>query len=101
MLDVIAQFDKVLDHERELALSADVDGLGVIQTEKRTLLDQLLASGAAGAETTRLKEKALANVQLIRHLVVCLKGLSAPVGPTYNAGGGQPEGTMRRSWGKL
>ena len=101
MLDVITQFEKVLDHERELALSADVDGLASIQTEKRTLLDQLLASGVAGSETARLREKALSNVQLIRHLVVCLKGLSAPVGPTYDAGGGQPEGTMRRSWGRL
>jgi hypothetical protein len=55
MSDVIAQFEKVLDHERELALSADVDGLGLIQTEKRTLLDQLLASGAAGTETARLR----------------------------------------------
>ena len=101
MFDVAAEFDKALDHERKLALSADVDGLGAIQEEKRALLDQLLSSGAASTETARLREKATSNVQLIRHLVACLQGLSAPVGPTYNAGGGRPSSAPSRSWGRL
>ncbi|MDB4973016.1 MAG: hypothetical protein JWN48_1357 [Myxococcaceae bacterium] len=101
MLEVVVEFEKALDHERALALRADVDGLASIQEDKRALLDQLLASGAGEQETQRLREKALANVQLIRHLVACLQGLSAPAGPTYNAGGARPSGIPSRSWGRL
>jgi hypothetical protein len=101
MLDVVAEFDKVLEHERALALSADVDGLGAIQDQKRALLDQLLVSGAPRTETEKLQKKALSNVQLIRHLVACLQGLSAPAAVTYTAGGGRPSSAMSRSWGRL
>ena len=101
MFDVAAEFEKVLDHERKLALSADVDGLGSIQEEKRALLDQLLASGVDSTKTTKLREKATSNVQLIRHLVACLQGLSAPVSPTYNAGGARQEKRNRRAHGAI
>jgi hypothetical protein len=102
MEDVVTEFAKVLETERQIALRADVDALGAIQEEKRVLLDKLLASGAPEAETENLRKKALANVQLIRHLVACLQGLSTPPGgPTYTAGGGRAAGTLSRSWGRL
>jgi len=101
MWDVVVEFEKALDHERTLALQADVDGLASIQEQKRALLDKLLNSGAPAEETQRLREKALSNVQLIRHLVACLQGLSTPAGATYNAGGARPSGMPSRSWGRL
>lgn len=101
MAALIAEFDKVLDDERALALRADVDGLASIQEEKRVVLARLIDSGVSASETSPLREKALANVQLIRHLVACLQGLSASTGPTYDASGGRPLNMMRRSWGSL
>lgn len=101
MNSLVAEFEKVLESERQFALHADVDGLGAIQEEKQALLQQLLASGATEAETRKLREKAIANIQLIRHLCSCLKGLSAPEGPTYTAAGGRNSGGMSRSWGRL
>jgi len=101
MTELVAEFAKVLESEREFALRADVDGLSAIQEEKRVLLERLLESGVSPEETSHLREKAFANVQLIRHLVVCLQGLSAPASPTYTAGGGRSMGTMRRSLGCL
>lgn len=101
MNDVVTEFSKVLDHERMLAIRADVDGLAAIQEEKRALLAELLASGAPEEVTAPLKNKALSNVQLIRHLVVCLQGLSAPPAATYTAGGGRPSNAPSRSLGRL
>lgn len=98
---IVAAFGEVLDRERALALCADVDGLAELQEEKRALLQQLLASGAPEAEAKKLKQQAISNVQLIRHLVACLQGLSSPPAATYTAGGGRPTGTMSRSWGRL
>lgn len=103
MDDMVAELTKVLDAERAVALRADVDALGAIQQEKRVLLDKLLAANVPIPECDELRKKALANVQLIRHLVACLKGISSPDDtPTYNAGGASPEVALsRRSWGRL
>ena len=101
MSEVVAEFAKVLESERAFALCADVDGLAAIQHEKRALLEQLLSAGAPADEAAKLKQQALANVQLIRHLVACLQGLCAPESTTYTAGGGRPIGAMSRSWGRL
>lgn len=101
MSEVVHEFAKVLESEREFALRADVEALAAIQDQKRTLLDQLLVSGAPEQETAKLREKALSNVQLIRHLVVCLQGLCAPESATYTSGGGRPAGAVSRSWGRL
>jgi hypothetical protein len=101
MQTVVAEFSKVLDAERAFALKADVDGLGSIQEEKRVLLQKLLASGATAAETGPLRERAMANVQLIRHLVACLQGISQPAGPTYDSGGERSTRSVSRSWGRL
>jgi len=101
MTDVVAEFAQVLASERLLALHADVDALETLQEEKREVLTRLLASDAPPEETQTLREQALANIQLIRHLVVCLQGLSAPEASTYTAEGARPLETMRRSWGRL
>jgi hypothetical protein len=101
METVVAEFTKVLDAERAFALKADVDGLGAIQDEKRVLLAKLLASGVSEADTAPLRERAMANVQLIRHLVACLQGISQPAGPTYDSGGGRSTRAVSRSWGRL
>lgn len=101
MNQLVAEFEKVLESERQFALHADVDGLGAIQGEKQVLLQQLLASGAPEAETRKLREKAMANIQLIRHLCSCLKAVSSPPGATYTAAGDRASGGMKRSWGRL
>ena len=101
MSDVIAEFAQVLETERQFALSADIDGLVSLQEHKREVLTRLLASDAPAEQTRELREQALANIQLMRHLVVCLQGLSAPEALTYTAEGSRPLETMRRSWGSL
>lgn len=101
MSDIASVFGQVLDEERQLALRADVDGLAAIQDKKRELLSQLSSSDVPEREIAELKLKALTNVQLIRHLVACLQGLSAPPAPTYTAGGARPSSNQSRSWGRL
>lgn len=95
------EFAEALATERAFALKADVDGLTAIQGVKRQLLDKLVASGASEAETAPLRERAMANVQLIRHLVACLQVLSQPAGATYDSGGGRSMRPVSRSWGRL
>ena len=101
MSDLRFEFARLLESERAFARCADVDALSAIQDEKRTVLEALLATDLSENERTTLREQALANVQLIRHLVACLHGLIAPDSPTYTAGGGRPMGAMGRSWGRL
>lgn len=101
MSEAVTEFARLLESERMHALRADVDALVAIQEEKRAALEKLLASGAPETETRRLREKALSNVQLIRHLVACLQGLSAPESPTYNADGGRASVPPRRILGRL
>jgi len=101
MSDVVLEFAQILESERLFALRADVDALSALQEPKRLLLDKLLTSEVPEAETTSLRAKALANVQLIRNLVACLHGLIVPDSATYTAGGGRPMGAMGRSWGRL
>lgn len=101
MSDVVLEFAAILESERGFALRADVDALSAIQEPKRELLQRLLASEVPEVESAKLRERALANVQLIRHLVACLHGLITPDSATYTAGGGRPVGAMGRSWGRL
>lgn len=91
----------VLERERKAAISADVDALTLIQVEKRLALTALTVDGATQEEVDSLHERALANVQLIRHLAMCLQGMLAPGGATYNAGGSRSIGPISRSWGRL
>lgn len=91
----------VLERERKAAISADVDALSLIQVEKRLALNALQMDGASPEEVETLQARAMANVQLIRHLAMCLQGMLAPSGATYNAGGARPIGAISRSWGRL
>jgi hypothetical protein len=91
----------VLERERKAAISADVDALSLIQVEKQLALTALSVDGATEEEVDSLHQRAMANVQLIRHLAMCLQGMLAPAGATYNAGGARPIGSHSRSWGRL
>jgi hypothetical protein len=91
----------VLERERKAAISADVDALSLIQDEKRLALSALAKDETSGEELASLRLRATANVQLIRHLTMCLQGMLAPHGATYNAGGARPIGSISRSWGRL
>ena len=88
-------------HARDELVQASPDLLLPDLGRAEALLARVLDSGVSASETSLLREKALSNVQLIRHLVACLQGLSASTGPTYDASGGRPLNTMRRSWGSL
>jgi len=95
-------FSSVLEREREAAVAADVDALALLQEEKRAALTELHGDEELTEdEMASLRSRAMANVQLIRHLTVCLQGMVAPQPPTYNAGGARPVGSMSRSWGRL
>lgn len=91
----------VLEREREAAISADVDTLSRIQDEKRSALSALASDEASDDELASLRTRAMANVQLIRHLTMCLQGMLAPAGATYTAVGARPTGSISRSWGRL
>ncbi len=87
----------VLERERKAAISADVDALSLIQVEKQLALTALSVDGATEEEVDSLHQRAMANVQLIRHLAMCLQGMLAPDGATYNAGGARPIRSTSRS----
>lgn len=91
----------VLERERKAAIAADVDALTRIQDEKRLALQALASDDASDEELSVLRMRAMTNVQLIRHLAMCLQGMLAPQGATYNAGGARPVGPISRSWGRL
>lgn len=95
-------FSSVLEREHHAAVTADVEALASLQDEKRAALTALHEDEELGEEElASLRARAMANVQLIRHLTVCLQGMVAPPPPTYNAGGARPVGNMSRSWGRL
>lgn len=95
-------FSSVLERERQAAITADVDALAKLQDEKRAALTALHSDEELTEdEMASLRARAMANVQLIRHLTVCLQGMVAPEAPTYTAGGARPVGAMSRSWGRL
>ncbi len=92
----------VLERERKAAISADVDALSLIQVEKRLALTALSVDGASEEEVNTLHARALANVQLIRHLAMCLQGMLTPEGvTTYNSGGARSIAPITRKWGRL
>jgi hypothetical protein len=91
----------VLERERKAAISADVDALSMLQDEKRLAMAALASDETSDDELGTLRSRAMANVQLIRHMAMCLQGMLAPTGATYTAGGARPSGPMGRSWGRL
>lgn len=95
-------FSSVLERERQAAVTADVEALAQLQEEKRLALTALHGDEELTQdELDLLRARAMANVQLIRHLTVCLQGMVAPQPATYNAGGSKPMGSVTRSWGRL
>ncbi|HEX6240762.1 MAG TPA: hypothetical protein VFZ61_07710, partial [Polyangiales bacterium] len=91
----------VLERERKAAISADVDALSKLQDEKRLAMVALGSDETSDEELGTLRMRAMANVQLIRHMAMCLQGMLAPSGATYTPGGARPSGPMGRSWGRL
>jgi len=94
-------FVALLEKERHCALCADVEGLGVIQEEKRQALAVLLDEQPSDEDLALIRAQSYENVRLIRHLVTCLQGILAPDGATYNDHGALPTGTNGRSRGRL
>src|SRR5687767_9248515 len=101
MGEAVTSLSSVLERERQAALAADVDALAQLQEEKRLALTALGAEEVSDDEIGSLRTRAMANVQLIRHLTVLLQGMVAPQAPTYTAGGARGMGSMSRSWGRL
>ena len=101
MGQAVSVLSSVLERERNAALAADVDLLARLQDEKRLALTALHGDEASDEELDSLRGRAMANVQLIRHLTMCLQGMLAPQGATYTAGGARPSGIPGRSWGRL
>lgn len=101
MGQAVSTMSSVLERERKAALAADVDALARLQEEKRLALSALHEDEASAEELDGLRGRAMANVQLIRHLTMCLQGMLAPQGATYTAGGARPSGLPGRSWGRL
>ncbi len=101
MDDVIATLDRLLEHERSAALQADVDALVELQERKSSLIGRLTQSHAEDDRLQALRERASANVQLIRHLVACLNGILMSDGTTYTAQGRHPSSCYGRSRGHL
>ena len=101
MGQAVSAMSSVLERERKAALAADVDLLAKIQDEKRLALSALHSDEASAEELDSLRGRAMANVQLIRHLTMCLQGMLAPQGATYTPGGARPSALPGRSWGRL
>ncbi len=90
MQDAARHFLTLLDRERQAACEADVEGLVAIQGEKSDVLVRLRAEGASDELLEQLTAAAEANIVLMRHLVLCLRGLIEGVDEptsTYNATG--------------
>lgn len=77
----------VLDREKHAAAHADVESLLSIQTEKRAALDRLRACAPPAEVLASLQDKARGNVALIRHLVLCLRGVVGGDAAVYGPSG--------------
>jgi hypothetical protein len=88
MSDEARAFADALERERVAAASADVDALTQIQLEKQALLSQMPQARLGDSDISELISRAQANIGLIRHLVVCLRGcVDGDAEPTYTAAG--------------
>jgi len=89
MNDAARHFLSLLDQERQAACQADVDTLVSVQEEKARVLASLQAEGASNELLDQLAAAAEANIILMRHLVLCLRGLIEGVqgSDTYDASG--------------
>jgi hypothetical protein len=87
--DAARHFLSLLDRERDAACQADVEALVAIQDEKTEVLARLRTEGTPNDMLEHLTAAAEANIVLMRHLVLCLRGLIEGVdeASTYNASG--------------
>jgi len=88
--DAARHFLMLLERERRAACDADVEELIAIQDEKSQVLARLRIEGASDDLLEQLTAAAEANIVLMRHLVLCLRGLIEGMDEptsTYNASG--------------
>lgn len=87
MVCAAPSLEHLLEEERRAALRADTEALAALQDEKRAALSRLLAEGLAGEDLERIRQKAAANLGLMRHLAACLAGMLSKEAPTYQPNG--------------
>lgn len=97
MTGELDEFSRLLQQENRALREADVGRLVELQQQKRAALDAMKDRGVDVPD--EVAEAARCNVALMRHLVQCLRGMSAQDPEvTYNAAGQRsphPEGTSR------
>lgn len=83
-----AELSQLLTEEREAAVGARVERLLELQHDKQRAIDRLRAESGLDELPAELLQRARTNVQLIQHLVQCLRGLSGTdADATYGAKG--------------
>ena len=82
--DAVSRFRDVLGAERDAARRADTSALVALQEMKRQALDEVRAASPTPEVWDELAELARANLELMRHLVSCLRGIVGEPG-TYGA----------------
>ena len=80
MPEVVAPFRDALAVEREAVRRADVDALVTIQHEKRAALEELQKAGVPKEIRDAFAREAKVNLELMHHLVSCLRGIVAAEG---------------------
>lgn len=87
-MDVAARFEKLLEHERVAAISADLAALEALQGEKSALLTELERAALSPEARDALFTRARRNLSLMRNLVDIHRELAgAGRSATYDAGG--------------
>jgi hypothetical protein len=92
MHEAVAAFARILEDERAAALRADLSALSDIQERKLELLPRLREATPDETATRDLIARAQANIGLMRHLMLCLRGCVDAAEPTYT-----PKGEARLS----
>lgn len=73
--DAVSRFRDVLAAERDAARRADTASLVAIQEMKREALDAVRRAEPPAEVWDQLAQQAQANLELMRHLVSCLRGI--------------------------
>lgn len=95
-------FSDLLAQERAAALQANVEKLLEIQDAKRAVMDNLKRSSEPEDRIRALSVRAQDNIDLLRHLVHCLRSISSiPEKDTYTAAGQFAEASMGNERGTV
>lgn len=90
------RFKQLLQQEKDAARRADVNALAELQAEKERCLQALHDADLPDAERAEINALAGRNVDLMRHLVGCLRAMVQPQGePTYDASGARADEALR------